>query len=54
MARHVVAKAVDLPPGARLRVVVEGRPILVLNINGELDAISRKWRELPLENMPVF
>ena len=22
--------------------------------NGELDAISRKWRELPLEDMPVF
>jgi polar amino acid transport system substrate-binding protein len=22
--------------------------------NGELDAISRKWRELPLEELPVF
>ena len=22
--------------------------------DGELDAISRKWRELPLENLPVF
>jgi polar amino acid transport system substrate-binding protein len=22
--------------------------------NGELDAISRKWRELPLGNLPVF
>jgi polar amino acid transport system substrate-binding protein len=22
--------------------------------NGELDAISRKWRELPLDSMPVF
>ena len=28
--------------------------IYAIKNNGELDAISRKWRELPLENLPVF
>ena len=28
--------------------------IYTIKNNGELDAISRKWRELPLEDMPVF
>ena len=28
--------------------------IYTIKNNGELDAISRKWRELPLENLPVF
>lgn len=40
MPGHVVAKAEDLPPGGRLRVVVEGRAILVLNIKGELFALT--------------
>ena len=40
MVRHVVAKAEDLPPGSRLRVSVEGRAILVLNIKGELFALA--------------
>jgi len=28
--------------------------IYTIKNNGELDAISRKWRELPLEQLPVF
>ncbi len=28
--------------------------IYTIKNNGELDAISRKWREIPLEDMPVF
>ena len=28
--------------------------IYTIKNNGELDAISRKWRELPLEDLPVF
>lgn len=40
MPRHVVACEDELPPGKRLRVIVSGRPILVLNIKGELFAIA--------------
>ncbi|HYR39990.1 MAG TPA: transporter substrate-binding domain-containing protein [Methylomirabilota bacterium] len=28
--------------------------VYTIKNNGELDAISRKWRQLPLENLPVF
>lgn len=42
MARHVVARAADLPSGTRTRVVVDGRAVLVLNIGGELFALSDK------------
>ena len=28
--------------------------VYTIKNNGELDAISRKWRELPLEELPVF
>ena len=28
--------------------------VYTIKNNGELDAISRKWRQLPLEAMPVF
>jgi len=28
--------------------------VYTIKSNGELDAISRKWRQLPLEAMPVF
>ena len=40
MARHVIAPASELPAGTRKRVLVDGRPVLVLNINGELFALS--------------
>jgi polar amino acid transport system substrate-binding protein len=28
--------------------------VYTIKNNGELDAISKKWRQLPLENLPVF
>jgi nitrite reductase/ring-hydroxylating ferredoxin subunit len=40
MARHVIALASELPVGARKRVMLEGKPVLVLNIKGELFALS--------------
>jgi nitrite reductase/ring-hydroxylating ferredoxin subunit len=40
VTRHVVARAADLPPGTRKRVTVENRDIVVLNIKGELFALS--------------
>ena len=40
MARHVIAPASELPAGTRKRVLVDGRPVLVLNIKGELFALS--------------
>ncbi len=40
MARHVVAPAAELPAGTRLRTVIDGKPVLVLNIKGELFALS--------------
>lgn len=42
MTRHVVARAADLPPGTRKRINVENRDIVVLNIKGELFALSDK------------
>ena len=40
MTCHVVARAADLMPGTRKLVTVEGRGIVVLNIKGELFALS--------------
>ena len=42
MTRHVVARAADLPPGTRKKVSIESRDIVVLNIKGELFALSDK------------
>jgi 3-phenylpropionate/trans-cinnamate dioxygenase ferredoxin subunit len=42
VTRHVVARAADLSPGTRKRVSVENRDIVVLNIKGELFALSDK------------
>lgn len=42
MAKHVVARAAELQAGQRRRVEIEGRAILVLNIDGELFALSDK------------
>ena len=39
MARHVVAAVAEIPPGARKRVEVEGRPIAVFNVKGEFFAL---------------
>jgi len=40
MPRHVVARAADLPPGSRKLVEIGERAILVLNVEGELFALS--------------
>ena len=42
MPRHVVARAAEIPPGARKLVKSGGREIVVLNIKGELFALSDK------------
>jgi 3-phenylpropionate/trans-cinnamate dioxygenase ferredoxin subunit len=42
MARHVVARAEDIPPGSRKLVQVGERNIVVFNIKGELFALSDK------------
>ncbi|SEH42755.1 Ferredoxin subunit of nitrite reductase or a ring-hydroxylating dioxygenase [Halopenitus malekzadehii] len=38
--RHRVAAAVDLPPGDRVVVDVEGREVAVFNVDGEYHALS--------------
>ncbi len=40
MARHVIAPVHELPAGARKRCMVDGKAVLVLNIKGELFALS--------------
>ena len=40
MARHVVAHASEIPPGARKLVQLDGRGIVVFNIKGEFFALS--------------
>jgi len=35
VARHVIARVADLPPGSRTLVTVKGRPIAVFNVGGE-------------------
>jgi nitrite reductase/ring-hydroxylating ferredoxin subunit len=42
MPRHVVAKAAEIPPGSRKLVEIGGRAIVVLNVKGELFALSDK------------
>lgn len=39
MTKHAVARAADLPPGARLAVEVAGRPIALFNVDGTLFAV---------------
>jgi nitrite reductase/ring-hydroxylating ferredoxin subunit len=42
MARHVVARLRDLPPGTRKLVDAGGREIVVFNIRGELFALLNR------------
>jgi nitrite reductase/ring-hydroxylating ferredoxin subunit len=42
MTRHIVAKAAELPPGSRKLVHLGTRDIVLLNIKGELFALSDK------------
>jgi 3-phenylpropionate/trans-cinnamate dioxygenase ferredoxin subunit len=39
MAKYVVAEASEIPPGARKKVTVGGRPIVVFNLKGEYYAL---------------
>jgi 3-phenylpropionate/trans-cinnamate dioxygenase ferredoxin subunit len=40
MTRHVVARASEIPAGGRRLVTIEGRRIVVFNLNGEFFALS--------------
>ena len=40
MARHVVARASEIPPGARKLVRLDGRGVVVFNVKGEFFALS--------------
>ena len=40
MARHVVARASEIPPGARKLVQLNGRGVVVFNVKGEFFALS--------------
>jgi nitrite reductase/ring-hydroxylating ferredoxin subunit len=40
MARHVVGRVDEIGPGARKRIVVDGRAIVVFNVKGEYFALS--------------
>ena len=42
MSRHVVAPLREFPPGSRKLVTIEGRPIAVFNIQGELFALLNR------------
>ena len=40
MARHIIAQAVDIPPGGRKIVRVEGREVGVFNLGGRFYALK--------------
>jgi len=40
MAKHVVAAVDEIPPGARKRVTVAGRALVVINLDGEFFALG--------------
>jgi len=42
MPRHVVARAAEIPPGSRKLVHIGERAIVILNVKGELFALSDK------------
>jgi nitrite reductase/ring-hydroxylating ferredoxin subunit len=42
MAKHVVAPVADIPPGGRKLVEVNGRAIVVFNLNGEFFALNNR------------
>ncbi|HVG50869.1 MAG TPA: Rieske (2Fe-2S) protein [Xanthobacteraceae bacterium] len=42
MARHVVAAAAEIPPGAKKLVTVKGREIGVFNVGGEYFALANR------------
>lgn len=42
MAKHIVAAAADLPPGARKTIEAEGRVIAVFNVGGDYYALNNR------------
>ena len=42
MAKHVVASLADIPPGSRKLVQVNGRAVVVFNLDGELFALNNR------------
>jgi nitrite reductase/ring-hydroxylating ferredoxin subunit len=40
MARHVVARTAEIPPGGRKLVDIDGRGVVVFNLKGEFFALS--------------
>ena len=40
MARHVVARAADIPVGGRKLVTIDGRGVVVFNLKGQFYALS--------------
>ena len=42
MAKHIVAPVTDIPPGGRKLVEVNGRAIVVFNLNGEFFALNNR------------
>jgi len=42
MSKHVVAALKDFPPGSRKLMMIDGRPIAVFNIKGELFALLNR------------
>ncbi len=50
MARHIVARTSDIPPGGNKVVEVEGRDIVVFHVNGEFFALLNRC---PHEGAPL-
>jgi nitrite reductase/ring-hydroxylating ferredoxin subunit len=50
MARHIVARTSDIPPGGNKVVDVEGRDIVVFHVNGEFFALLNRC---PHEGAPL-
>ena len=42
MSKHVVAALKDFPPGSRKLIEIDGRPIAIFNIKGELFALLNR------------
>jgi 3-phenylpropionate/trans-cinnamate dioxygenase ferredoxin subunit len=42
MSKYVVARLADLPPGSRRLVTVEGRPIAVFNLSGDMFGLMNR------------
>jgi 3-phenylpropionate/trans-cinnamate dioxygenase ferredoxin subunit len=50
MARHIVARAADIPPGGNKVVTINGREIVVFHVNGEFFALLNRC---PHEGAPL-